>query len=76
VPPPIGLRTELGICTDDFDGLMKRRVMRVLVRYSPTLFFQDCSTLYGTAVEAAQLHDQPITTQGKHITSDRPDDRS
>lgn len=53
--PPIGLSTDLGPWTDDFDGLMKRRVIRLLVPYSRTLFFQDKGTLYGTSVQAAQL---------------------
>jgi len=52
---PVALRTDLGVWTDDFDGLMNRRVIRVLVPYSRTLFFQDKGTLYGTTVQAAQV---------------------
>ena len=39
--PPIALRTDLGTWTDDFDGLMKRWVIRILAPYSRTLFFED-----------------------------------
>ncbi|HTW28274.1 MAG TPA: transporter substrate-binding domain-containing protein [Acetobacteraceae bacterium] len=53
--PAIALRTNLGIWTDDFDGLLKRRVIRMLVPYGRTLFFQDRGTLYGVTVNAAQL---------------------
>ena len=53
--PPIGLRTDLGIWTDDFDGLLKRRVIRMLVPYGRTLFFEDNGKLYGVTVFAAQL---------------------
>ncbi len=49
------LRTDLGTSTADLDGMMKRRVIRMLVPYSRTLFFQDRGALHGTAVEAAQL---------------------
>jgi membrane-bound lytic murein transglycosylase MltF len=52
---PTALSTDLGTWTDDFDRLKTRRVIRFLVPYSPTLFFQDRGTLYGTAVQAAQL---------------------
>jgi membrane-bound lytic murein transglycosylase MltF len=51
----IGLRSNLGIWTDDFDGLLDRRVIRMLVPYGRTLFFQDRGTVYGVTVHAAQL---------------------
>jgi membrane-bound lytic murein transglycosylase MltF len=54
-PPPIGLRTDLGTWTDDFDGLMKRRVIRILAPYSRTLFFEDRGTFYGTVAENARV---------------------
>ena len=44
---PVGLRTDLGVWTDDWDGLLHRRVIRMLVPYSRTLFFQDRGTFYG-----------------------------
>src|SRR5215510_8383866 len=51
----IGLQTDLGIWTDDFDGLMKRRVLRMLVPYGRTLFFQDRGSVHGVTVHAAQV---------------------
>ena len=51
----VGLRTDLGVWTDDWDGLLHRRVIRMLVPYSRTLFFQDRGTLYGVSVDGAQL---------------------
>ncbi len=53
--PPIGLRTDLGAWNDDFDSLFKRRVIRLLVPYGRTLFFQDRGALHGVTVYAAQL---------------------
>lgn len=52
--PPIALKTNFGPWKDDFDGLLRRRTIRILVPYSRTLFFQDKGTLYGTTVQAAQ----------------------
>jgi ABC-type amino acid transport substrate-binding protein len=52
---PVGLRTDLGVWTDDWDGLLHRRVIRMLVPYSRTLFFQDRGSLYGVSVDGAQL---------------------
>jgi membrane-bound lytic murein transglycosylase MltF len=51
----IGLRTNFGIWTDDFDRLLQRRVIRMLVPYGRTLFFQDRGTVYGVTVQAASL---------------------
>lgn len=53
--PPIALKTNFGPWTDDLDGLLRRRTIRILVPYSRTLFFQNKGTLYGTTVETAQL---------------------
>jgi len=36
----VGLRMILACGPDDWDGLLHRRVIRLLVRYSRTLFFQ------------------------------------
>ena len=69
-PSPIGLRTDLGTWTDDFDGLMKRRVIRILAPYSRTLFFEDRGTLYGTVGENARLLE--IWLNKKFKTGSRP----
>jgi membrane-bound lytic murein transglycosylase MltF len=44
-----------GKFTGDFDAMLDRRLIRFVVPYSPTLFFQDKGTLYGTAANGAQL---------------------
>jgi len=51
----IELQANLGIWTDDFEELLNRRVIRMLVPYGRTLFFQDRGTVYGATVHAAQL---------------------
>jgi membrane-bound lytic murein transglycosylase MltF len=44
-----------GQFTGDFDAMLDRHLIRFVVPYSPTLFFQDKGTLYGTMVNGAQL---------------------
>jgi len=52
--PP--LRTQFaGRFTGDFDAMLDRRLIRLVVPYSPTLFFEDKGTIYGTAANGAQL---------------------
>jgi ABC-type amino acid transport substrate-binding protein len=41
--------------TGDFDAMLDRRLIRLVVPYSPTFFFEDKGTIYGTAAYAAQL---------------------
>ena len=41
IAQPVALDTELIPWTGDFDGMMERRVVRVLVPYSRSLFFND-----------------------------------
>ena len=41
--------------TGDFDAMLDRRLIRLVVPHSPTLFFEDKGTIYGTAVNGAQL---------------------
>jgi membrane-bound lytic murein transglycosylase MltF len=50
------LRTRFaGRFTGDFDAMLERRLIRLVVPYSPTLFFEDKGTVYGTAVDGAQM---------------------
>ena len=43
------LRTRFaGRFTGDFDAMLDRRLIRLVVPYSPTLFFEDKGTIYGT----------------------------
>ena len=56
VSPRTALRTRFaGQFTGDFDAMLDRRLIRLVVPYSPTLFFEDKGTLYGTAANGAQL---------------------
>jgi ABC-type amino acid transport substrate-binding protein len=53
------LRTRFaGRFTGDFDMMLDRRLIRVVVPYSPTLFFEDKGTIYGTAANGAQLFEE------------------
>jgi membrane-bound lytic murein transglycosylase MltF len=54
--PRTPLRTQFaGRFTGDFDAMLDRRLIRLVVPYSPTLFFEDKGTIYGTAANGAQL---------------------
>jgi membrane-bound lytic murein transglycosylase MltF len=51
-----GLRTRFaGRFTGDFDAMLDRRLIRLVVPYSYTLFFEEKSVLYGITVDGAQL---------------------
>jgi membrane-bound lytic murein transglycosylase MltF len=55
------LRTRFaGKFTGDFDAMLDRRLIRLVVPYSPTLFFEDKGTIYGTAANGAQLFEEWI----------------
>jgi membrane-bound lytic murein transglycosylase MltF len=49
------LRTRFVQFTGDFDAMLDRRLIRLVVPYSLTLFFEDKGTIYGTAAYGAQL---------------------
>jgi membrane-bound lytic murein transglycosylase MltF len=50
------LRTRFaGKFSGDFDAMLDRRLIRLVVPYSPTLFFEDRGAIYGTAANGAQL---------------------
>src|SRR6516225_7191564 len=42
------------------DAMLDRRLIRLVVPYSPTLFFEDKGTIYGTAANGAQLFEHWI----------------
>ena len=44
-----------GHFTGDFDQMLDRRLIRMIVPYSRTLFFQDKGTIHGTAAAGAHL---------------------
>ena len=59
--PHTALRTWFtGQFTGDFDAMLDRRLIRLVVPYSPTLFFEDKGTIYGTAANGAQLFEEWI----------------
>ena len=44
--------------TGDIDEMLDRRVIRVVVPYSRTLFFEDKGTIYGIAAYGAELFEK------------------
>jgi membrane-bound lytic murein transglycosylase MltF len=55
------LRTRFaGRFTGDFDAMLERRFIRLVVPYSYTLFFEDKGALYGITVDGAQLLEEWI----------------
>jgi membrane-bound lytic murein transglycosylase MltF len=58
---PRALRTRFaGRFTGDFDAMLDRRLIRLLVPYSPTLFFEDKGAIYGISANGAQLFEDWI----------------
>jgi membrane-bound lytic murein transglycosylase MltF len=56
----------------DFDGMMERRLIRVLVPYSRTLFFTDKGRQRGMTAELAQDFEQYINKKYKKQLQKRP----
>ena len=55
------LRTRFaGRFTGDFDAMLHRRLIRLVVPYSYTLFFEDKGALYGITVDGAHLFEEWI----------------
>jgi membrane-bound lytic murein transglycosylase MltF len=54
-PTRSALRTRFaGQFTGDFDEMLDRRLIRLVVPYSPTLFFEDRGNIYGTTADSAR----------------------
>jgi ABC-type amino acid transport substrate-binding protein len=54
-PASRALRTRFaGRFTGDFDAMLDRRLIRFVVPYSPTLFFEDKGTIYGITADGAR----------------------
>ena len=51
--------------TGDFDGMIKRRVIRILVPYSKTYYFVDRGVQRGLAYDVGQLLEQDINKKLK-----------
>jgi membrane-bound lytic murein transglycosylase MltF len=67
---PTRLETRFKSRTDDWDSMLKRRFVRLIVPYSRTLFFRDKAVIYGTAANGAELLEKWINTTYK--TGARP----
>jgi membrane-bound lytic murein transglycosylase MltF len=61
----ITLRTRSARFTGDFDQILDRRYIRMIVPYSRTLFFQDKGTIYGTTADGALLIEEWINQNYK-----------
>jgi len=66
---PVALDAELNPWRGDFDGMLERRVVRVLVPYSRTLFFNDKGAQRGLTADA--LKDFEIFLNRKHRLGSR-----
>ncbi|HJV10982.1 MAG TPA: lytic transglycosylase F, partial [Burkholderiales bacterium] len=66
---PVALDAELNPWHGDFDGMLERRVVRVLVPYSRTLFFNDKGAQRGLTADA--LRDFEIFLNRKHRLRNR-----
>lgn len=67
---PTRLETRFKSRTDDWDSMLQRRFVRLIVPYSRTLFFRDKAVIYGTAANGAELLEKWINTTYK--TGARP----
>jgi hypothetical protein len=53
--------------TGDFHAMLDRRLIRFVVPYSPTLFFEDKGTNFGTTANGAQLFEQWINRPSRLV---------
>ena len=67
---PVSLEAELKPWHGDFDGMLERRMVRVLVPYSRTLFFNDKGAQRGLLADA--LKDFEVFLNKKHKLRNRP----
>src|SRR5262245_32747240 len=67
---PMGLDSELEAWTGDFDGMLERRTVRVLVPYSRTLYFNDRGAQRGVTADA--LKDFEVSLNKKYKLKNRP----
>lgn len=67
---PVSLDAELKPWQGDFDGMLERRMVRVLVPYSRTLFFNDRGAQRGLTADA--LKDFELFLNRKHKLRNRP----
>src|SRR5687767_7971189 len=70
-PQPLtALEPEMRVWSGDFDGMLERRLVRVLVPYSRTLYFNDKGAQRGLVADA--LKDFEVFLNKKHKLKNRP----
>jgi len=67
---PVALESELQPWSGDFDGMLERRVVRVLVPYSRSLYFNDKGAQRGLVADT--LKDFEIFLNRKYKLKNRP----
>src|SRR5262245_41738549 len=67
---PVSLDSEFEPWSGDFDGMLERRTVRVLVPYSRTLYFNDRGAQRGVTADA--LKDLEVFLNKKHKLKNRP----
>ena len=69
---PTGLRDSFEVHTGDFDMMLKRRIIRVLVPYSRTLFFNDKGRERGLSAELVREFERFLNTKYRRKLHNRP----
>src|SRR5215510_10070542 len=67
-----GLKTDFGIWTGDFNGMLERRMVRVAVPYSRTLFYHDGGRERGLTAEAARKFEEFLNKKYRKALKKRP----
>jgi membrane-bound lytic murein transglycosylase MltF len=66
------LETELKLWTGDFDGMVERRVLRVAVPYSRSLFYHDRGRERGLTADLVRKFEEHLNKKHKKDLSKRP----
>lgn len=69
---PTGLRDTIEVHTGDFDMMLERRIIRVLVPYSRTLFFLDKGRERGITAELVREFERFLNTKYRRKLKKRP----
>jgi len=67
-----GLKTEFATWTGDFDGMMKRRLVRIAVPYSRSLFYHDGGRERGLTAEGARKFEEYLNQKYRKSLEKRP----
>jgi len=66
------LKTDFGIWTGDFNGMLERRMVRVAVPYSRTLFYHDGGRERGLTAEAVRKFEEFLNKKYRATLKRRP----